>query len=118
MSNAKDRFFPRQKAISIGITDHIATYYSALATVLEENEDYKASIKAYQTAYNYSQSKVILFHLARNYDTYYADKQPALAYYEKYLSHNDTGNMELMYYSQYRASEIRELLHFDFDSQN
>ena len=42
----------------------------------------------------------------------------ALAYYEKYLSHNDTGNMELMYYSQYRASEIRELLHFDFDSQN
>jgi tetratricopeptide (TPR) repeat protein len=107
-----------EKAISIGITDHIATYYSALATVLEENGDYQASIKAYQTAYNYSQNKVILFHLARNYDTYYADKQPALAYYEKYLSHNDTGNLELMNYSQYRISEIRDHLHFALDLQN
>ena len=107
-----------EKAISIGITDHIATYYSALATVLEENEDYQASIKAYQTAYSYSQNKVILFHLARNYDAYYADKKPALAYYEKYLSHNDTGNMELMNYSQYRISEIRDHLHFALDLQN
>jgi len=108
--------FHFEKAINIGITDHIATYYSALATVLEENEDYQASIKAYQAAYNYSQNKVILFHLARNYDTYYADKEPALAYYKMYLSHNDTGNKELMNYSQYRVSEIRELLHFGMDS--
>lgn len=107
-----------EKAINMGITDHISTYYAALGTVMEQNEDYKGSINAYQTAYKYSKNKVILFHLARNYDTYYADKQTALAYYERYLSHNDTNHRDLMSYSEYRINEIQEQMHFEMGSEN
>lgn len=105
-----------EKAISTGITDHIGTYYTNLAKVYEENGDYPASIKAYQTAYRYSKSKVLLYYLARNYDEYYADKQTALDYYQMYLAQNDTGHHKLMEYSKYRINNLKELLHFKIDT--
>lgn len=105
-----------EKAISTGITDHIDTYYTNLAKVYEANGDYQSSIKAYQTAYSYSKSKVLLYYLARNYDEYYADKQTALDYYQMYLAQNDTGHHKLMEYSQYRVNNLKELLHFNIDT--
>lgn len=105
-----------EKAINAGITENIETYYTNLAKVLEADGNYAASIKAYQTAYSYAKNKALLYHLARNYDSYYADKRTALNYYQMYLRQNDTGNKELMDYSEYRIDELRELLHFDLDT--
>lgn len=105
-----------ERAITTGITDNIDTYYSNLASVLEKDGNHEDAIKAYQTAYNYSENKVLLFHLAKNYDYYYADKQTALTYYELYLAQNDTGNKELINYSKFRINKLKESIHFSLDS--
>lgn len=78
------------KAIDEGITENIGTYYSQLARAYEDNKDYKNAIHYYQAAYKKSKSKILLYHLARNYDIYFKDKSSAIAYYKRYLASDDT----------------------------
>ncbi|MBI1770610.1 MAG: tetratricopeptide repeat protein [Bacteroidetes bacterium] len=78
------------KAIEGGISENIGVYYSQLAKAYEESKDYKNAIHYYQAAYEKSKTKILLYHLARNYDVYFKDKSSAIAYYKRYLASDDT----------------------------
>ena len=78
------------KAIDAGISENIGIYYSQLAKAYEESKDYKNAIHYYKAAYEKSKSKILLYHLARNYDVYFKDKAAAIGYYKRYLASDDT----------------------------
>lgn len=78
------------KAIESGISDNIEIYYSQLAKSYEDAKDYKNAIRYYQAAYEKSKTKILLYHLARNYDVYFKDKSAAIGYYKRYLASDDT----------------------------
>jgi len=95
------------KAIEEGISDNIGTYYSQLARTFEEKKDYKNAIHYYKAAYEKSKSKILLYHLARNYDVYYKDKSTAIAYYRQYLSSDDTIKIAKEY-SRHRLNRLAD----------
>lgn len=105
-----------EQAINMGVTDNLSSYYTNLAVTYEDQKNYKESIRAYQAAYKSSKNKILLYHLARNYDSYYEDKETALRYYERYLTMNDSGNVEFKDYSNHRISELKRIIHFELDT--
>jgi tetratricopeptide (TPR) repeat protein len=78
------------KAIEAAISDNISYDYLQLAISYEDIKDFKSAIKYYKAAYETTKSKILLYHLARNYDFYYKDKTQAIAYYKRYLNSDDT----------------------------
>ncbi len=78
------------RAIESGISENIEIYYSNLAKAFEDAKDYRNAIHYYQAAYEKSRTKILLYHLARNYDIYFKDKSTAIAYYKRYLASDDT----------------------------
>lgn len=104
------------KAIELGISENIGNYYTRLAIVKEELGNYQKSIQLYKAAYSETKDKILLYHLARNYDTFYKDKNTALKYYELYLEENDSSNMEYLEYSKDRVNELKVAKHFSLDS--
>ncbi len=102
-----------EKAIELGVTKNLGNYYTQLAVSYEEAGETAKAIQAYKVAYSESKDKVLLYHLARNYDSYYKDKKVALSYYEKYLQEKDTANEYLMNYSKHRIQELKNAAHFE-----
>ena len=74
------------------------------------------SIQYYKAAYTQKKDKILLYHLARNYDQYYKDKTTALKYYNLYLSENDTINSSFLDYTKARINEIKVEKHFSLDT--
>lgn len=105
-----------EKAIDLGISNNIDTYYTRLGTVYEDLEDYEKSIQAYKVAYSKSKDKILLYHLARNYDVYYKDKTTALKYYQLYLEENDTTNETYFDFTKNRIQELKTAKHFSLDT--
>ena len=105
-----------QKAIELGITENIENYYTRLAVVYEELGNFEKSIQLYKAAYAETKDKILLYHLARNYDTFYKDKNTALKYYELYLEELDSSNIEYMDYSKNRINELKVEKHFNLDT--
>ncbi|MBL4709039.1 MAG: tetratricopeptide repeat protein [Flavobacteriales bacterium] len=105
-----------EKAIDLGISNNIDNYYTRLGTVYEELGNYEQSIQAYKIAYGKSKDKILLYHLARNYDVYYKDKTTALKYYQLYLEENDTTNELYFVFSKSRIQELKMAKHFDLDT--
>ncbi len=105
-----------ERAIGEGISENLSTYYTNLAVSYEEQGLYGDAIRAYKAAYNSSKDKILLYHLARNYDIYYEDKKTAIDYYQKYLEANDTGDVVFQDYSKHRISELKQIKHFDIDT--
>ncbi len=105
-----------EKAIELAVSGNISNYYTYLGICYEEMGDYLSSIKMYKEAYRISEDKILLYHLARNYDAYYGDKKTALLYYQTYLKSNDTANRDIMDYSGKRISELKEVIHFSIDT--
>lgn len=70
----------------------------------------------FQAAYKSSRNKILLYHLARNYDSYYKNKKTDLLYYEKYLATYDSANNNYQEYSKYMVSELQKIFHFEIDS--
>lgn len=101
-----------EKAINLGISENIEHYYLNLANVYERRKLFNQSIKYYKAAYAKSKEKILLYHLARNYDEFYKDKTPALKYYQLYLAENDTANKEFFEYTKTRLQEIAAEQHF------
>jgi tetratricopeptide (TPR) repeat protein len=95
------------KAIDEGITENIGTYYSQLARAYEDKKDFKNAIHYYHAAYEKSKSKILLYHLARNYDVYYKDKSTAIAYYRQYLASDDTIRIAKEY-SRHRLNTLSD----------
>jgi tetratricopeptide (TPR) repeat protein len=79
-----------RKAAELSMSENTSIYFSHLGQSYEDLKDYPKAIKAYRDAYNHSGKGILLYHLARNYDTYYRDKDVAFKYYEKYLESADT----------------------------
>lgn len=105
-----------EQAIDQGMSDNLPAYYTNLAIAFEEKGMFAESIRAYQAAYKNSGDKTLLYHLARNYDSFYEDKKTALKYYEKYMATNDTGNIRFKDYTQHRITELKQVIHFDIDT--
>lgn len=97
------------KAIDMGISEKISTYYADLANVFEEQKNYKKAIQNYQTAYSYSGEASHLFFWARSADFYYRDKKIAQKYYKRYLATNDK---KYRNYTEARLKELKEIIHF------
>jgi tetratricopeptide (TPR) repeat protein len=106
------------KATELAVSANISHYYTQLGVTYEEKKNFPQAIKSYQTAYQKSGDKVLLYHLARSYDLQYKDKKQAIKYYEKYLFENDTLNASYMEYSKYRVRDIKGALHFSGDTLN
>ena len=96
-----------QKAIDVGISDNIDTYYTQLAISYENTNDFKKAIHYYKAAYETSKSDILLYHLARNYDHLYKDKSSALAFYKRYLNSDDTIKLTREY-SQQRVEQLTD----------
>lgn len=105
-----------EKSIDLSVSDNLPNYYTQLAVCYEEDGQTAKAIQAYKIAYKETKDKVLLYHLARNYDVLYKDKKVALSYYEKYLEEKDTANEYLMNYSKYRIQELKAGVHFEADS--
>lgn len=84
-----------EKSIKYAVSENIENYYTQLAVSYEEAGNHAKAIFYYQAAYKSSRDKIILYHLARNYDLYYQDKTTALEYYERYLKSEDTANLTI-----------------------
>jgi tetratricopeptide (TPR) repeat protein len=97
-----------QKAIDMGISDNIDTYYTQLAVSYENTNDFKNAIHYYKAAYETSKSDILLYHLARNYDQMYKDKSSAIAFYKRYLNSDDTIKVT----RQYSEKRVQELADF------
>lgn len=104
--------FHLEKAIDEGITENIESYYTQLGATYERQGNFADAIRSYRIAYEKSNNVILLYHLARNYDQYYKDKDVALDYYLKYLSYNDTMNKLYYDYSKHRVGQIRSEGHF------
>ena len=101
------------------MSDNLASYFTNLGAVFEEQGKFKESIQAYKLAYEESNDEILLYRLAKNYDVYYADKEIALKYYEKYLEKTDDSlNKKYTDYAKKRASSIKREIHFDIDTLN
>lgn len=112
LEDTKNATFHYEMAAQEGVSENIATYFTRLGMLYESQKQFAKAIRAYQSAYDYEPSNALLYHLARNYDVYYKDKSIALDYYQRYLSLQDTGNLDYMDYSRQRATALREMLHF------
>ena len=108
-----------EKAIDEGMSNNLASYFTNLGSVFEEQGKFKESIQAYKLAYEQSNDGFLLYRLAKNYDTYYADKEVALRYYERYLEKTDEPlNKKYADYAKSRISSIKKEIHFDIDTLN
>lgn len=107
-----------ENAIDFGITENINSYYTQLAAVYEKQGNFEKSIQLYKAAYAKSKDKILLYHLARNYDEFYKDKTTALKYYELYFQENDTANETYFDYTKSRIHELKVSRHFDLDTLN
>jgi tetratricopeptide (TPR) repeat protein len=116
IGNGDKSIYHFERAINESISDNISIYYTNLAVTYEEQGMYAESIKAYQTSYKSSKDKILLYHLARNYDMYYKNTKTAILYYERYLATNDSANIQFKDYSKYRVSELKTVMHFNIDT--
>lgn len=106
------------KAIDEGTSENLGSYYTNLAIIHENNGNHYEAIKAFQKAYKLSESAILLYHLARNYDMYYRDKGTAMRYYERFIQANDSTQEVFTNYSKYRLTELKQIMHFKLDSLN
>lgn len=116
LGNMEEAALYLQKAIELGITENIGKYYTRLAIVQEELGNLKKSIQLYKAAYQETNDKILLYHLARNYDTFYKDKTTAIKYYKLYLEELDSSNIEYLEYAKSRIHELKVEKHFDLDT--
>jgi tetratricopeptide (TPR) repeat protein len=79
-----------ERAAQKSISQNTKVYFLQLGRSYEAMKKYAEAIRAYRTAYNYSKDPILLYHLGRNYDVYYKEREPALDHYRKYLRSDDT----------------------------
>ena len=97
-------------ALESAISDRTGKYYRNKAKLYDEKKMLKEAIKAYEEAYRYDKDPLMLYYLARASDIYYADKQIAIRYYEKYI--RSTHNVEAYkHYAKERKNYLKEQLH-------
>lgn len=107
-----------ENAIDAGISENMKNYYIQLGGTCERMGNFEQSIHAYRLAYESSNKKSLIYHLARNYDQYYEDKEIALKHYIKYVSTQDTANRLYYNYSKKRIEQLMTEVHFQQTNTN
>ncbi len=108
LDNAKYHY---DKAIEYAISKDIDLYHRNLAAMAHDDNDGAEKIKHLKKVYEYEPSGRNLFQLARAADEYYADKNVAKRYFQKYLNLNNQ-EPQLSTYARDRVATIKEYLHF------
>lgn len=101
-----------RQALNASKSESLGVYELHLALSLEEQGRYAEAIPHQLEAYKLTDSKVILYYIARDYDEAYADKSQALDYYLKFIAAVDSDYYEYREYAADRISEIRAIQHF------
>ncbi len=112
--NAKYHF---RKAIEYAISKDIDLYHRNLAAIANSDNDDAEEIKHLKKVYEYEPTGRNLFQLARAADEYYADKNIAKRYYQKYLKLTEQ-ETQLSTYARDRVAAIKEYLHFQKKSKS
>jgi len=100
------------QAIEKGIPAIYHRFFIQKGMAFEDIKEFPKAIKTYRRGYQITQKPVLLFHLARMYDYFYKDKEPALNHYEKYVN-SSRSNRIYTTYSNQRIEALREHLHFN-----
>ncbi len=98
-----------KKAIELGISKKVPRYHTDLAILYETKKQYKKAYDHYLAASRYSEEPDLLFHIAKNADRYFKDKNIALRYYQKYIKTKDSTFKD---YAEQRITQLKEDLHF------
>jgi len=101
-----------QKAIEAGISKSMSVYELNMALSLDEEGRYGEAIPYYQSVYKQTQSPLMLYYLARDYDQFYRDKQPALSYYQAFLDKAGSEYYQYQDFSRKRIAELKRIQHF------
>ncbi len=101
------------KALKEYIPDYVRDVYIQLADAYDRNEKYQQALTIYKQANAlYPEWSLPLFYIATIYDKYYADRQPALEYYQLFIEHSGKRDDRFIRYAKERIDKIIEELHF------
>jgi len=100
-----------EEAVKMTLSPNFDPFILQLAISLHENKKYQESIKWLQSARSLKDSPQLIYYLARNFDLFYHDKQPALLHYQMFIDRPGVGLEEQRAYARQRVREFRELLH-------
>lgn len=101
-----------KQAIAAGTSESMPVYHLNLALSYDADGNYGAAITYYQKAWKATESPLILYYLARAYDGYYRDKEPAQVYYQAFLKKAGDRYYEYKDFSRKRLVELKRLQHF------
>ena len=93
-----------KKAISIGISPNIASYYGEIAGSNEKQNHYKKAATAYQKGLQFDEDAILYYLLANLYDGKLKNKKQAMLYYKKYIAAKPSGKKQA--YIAYAKSRI------------
>jgi len=100
-----------EDAVRLTLSPNYNPFILQLAITLHENKQYQESIRWLQTARLLRDSPQVIYYLARNFDLFYQDKQPAMQHYQLFIDRAGDGLEEQRAYARQRVRELRELLH-------
>lgn len=93
------------QAIEKSIPSHFERYFIHKSLTQLKLDDYKGAVETCTRGLEITQNEALYFHLARAYDSWYKDKQPAIKYYEKYLQSARVSPL----YEQYTLTRLQAL---------
>lgn len=100
-----------EKAVEMTLSPNFSPFLLQLAISLEENQHYQESIRWLQAGRTIKDSPELIYQLARNFDLFYQDKQPALQHYQMFIDRPGENLEDQRAYASLRVRELRELLH-------
>lgn len=100
-----------EKAVHMTLSPNFNPFLLQLAITLGENQQYQESIRWLQTGRLFKDSPELIYQLARNFDLFYQDKQPALQHYQMFIELAGENSEDQRAYAIQRVRELRELLH-------
>lgn len=109
--NASEAAGYYEQAVKMTLSPNFDPFILQLAISLHENKKYQESIRWLQTARSLKDSPQLIYYLARNFDLFYQDKQPALQHYQMFIDRAGDGLEEQRAYARQRVRELRELRH-------
>lgn len=117
ISYRKQLYFEKSKtafdqAIEKGMPPHFERYFIHKSLTQQALDDFEGAVKTCERGLEITKKDALLFHLARAYDSWYKDKQPAIRYYKKYLQSPEAINL-YRNYAETRIKNLRETEHFN-----
>lgn len=100
-----------EEAVKMTLSPNFDPFILQLAISLHENKKYQESIRWLQTARSLKDNPQLVYYLARNFDLFYQDKQPALQHYQMFIDRAGDGLEKQRAYARQRVRELREILH-------